>query len=64
MPAWNLSLIRIRSSVTKVAFTLRVALRRQITDPDRAGLRKDLIHAPAWIVDLLRPLLDDASLKS
>jgi tRNA A-37 threonylcarbamoyl transferase component Bud32 len=38
-------------------------LRRQITDADRASLRKDLIHAPAWIVDLLRPLLDGASLK-
>lgn len=33
-------------------------LRRQIADADRAGLRKDLIYAPAWIADLLRPLLD------
>jgi hypothetical protein len=39
-------------------------LRRQITDADRAALRKDLIHAPAWVVDLLRPLLGDTSLKS
>lgn len=31
-------------------------LRRHITDKDRASLRKDLIHAPAWIADLLRPL--------
>jgi len=28
-------------------------LRRQIEDKDRAGIRKDLIHAPAWIADLL-----------
>lgn len=32
------------------------ALSRQINDNDRAGLRKDLVHAPAWIADLLRRL--------
>lgn len=36
---------------------VRAALRRQIvTDQDRATLRQDLRHAPAWIADLLRPL--------
>jgi len=33
-------------------------LRRRIDDKDRASLRKDLIHAPAWIADLLRPLTE------
>lgn len=33
-------------------------LRRHIDDQDRAALRKDLVHAPAWIADLLRPLTD------
>jgi len=31
-------------------------LRRHIADADRADIRKDLRHAPAWIADLLRPL--------
>ncbi|MFH1499876.1 MAG: DUF6088 family protein [Verrucomicrobiota bacterium] len=31
-------------------------LRRSITDADRAALHKDLVHAPAWIADLLRPI--------
>ena len=30
---------------------------RQLTDTERAALRDDLRHAPAWIADLLRPLL-------
>lgn len=33
-------------------------LRRRIDDKDRASLRKDLVHAPAWIADLLRPLTE------
>jgi hypothetical protein len=33
-------------------------LRRQIADDDRAAIRKDLRHAPAWIADLLRPLTE------
>ena len=33
-------------------------LRRQIDEQDRAGIRKDLINAPAWIADLLRPLIE------
>jgi len=33
-------------------------LRRQIADQDRAAIRKDLRHAPAWIADLLRPLTE------
>jgi len=37
------------------------ALRRHIDDKDRASLRKDLIHAPAWIADLLRPLTEPSS---
>jgi hypothetical protein len=36
-------------------------LGRQIDDKDRAGIRKDLIHAPAWIADLLRPLIEPNS---
>jgi len=32
-------------------------LRRQITDGDRSLILKDLHHAPAWIADLLRPLI-------
>lgn len=32
-------------------------LRRQITDGDRPLIQKDLHHAPAWIADLLRPLI-------
>lgn len=31
-------------------------IRRKIADEDRAGLQKDLVHAPVWIADLLRPL--------
>lgn len=37
------------------------ALRRHITDSDRAAIRKDLRHAPAWIADLLRPLSEPAA---
>lgn len=33
-------------------------LRRKIADEDRAEIRKDLIHAPGWIADLLRPLTE------
>ena len=33
------------------------ALRRRITAADRPGILKDLRHAPAWIADLLRPLV-------
>lgn len=32
-------------------------LRRQITNPDRPSILNDLRHAPAWIADLLRPLV-------
>ena len=33
-------------------------LRRHITAADHAALRKDLVHAPAWIADLLRRLIE------
>ena len=33
-------------------------LRRHIADADRADIRKDLRHAPAWIADLLRPFTE------
>ncbi len=36
-------------------------LRRHITDEDRALLRTDLVHAPVWIADLLRPMVADTS---
>jgi hypothetical protein len=32
-------------------------VRRHITAPDRPAILKDLRHAPAWIADLLRPLV-------
>jgi hypothetical protein len=34
------------------------AIKRQIDDKDRASIRKDLIHAPAWIADILRPMTE------
>lgn len=33
-------------------------LRRRIDDKDHAGIRRDLIHAPASIADILRPLTE------
>lgn len=33
-------------------------LRRRITDADRAAIRKDLVHAPAWVADILRRLTE------
>lgn len=36
-------------------------LRRHVTEGDRATLRKDLLHAPAWIADLLLPLTETSS---
>ena len=33
-------------------------LRRRIDDKDLVSLRRDLVHAPAWIADLLRPLAE------
>jgi len=36
-------------------------LRRQIADEDRAAIRQDLVHAPAWIADLLRPLAGETT---
>jgi hypothetical protein len=37
---------------------VRAILRRHIAEGDRPGLRKDLVYAPAWIADLLRPLIE------
>ena len=36
---------------------VRAALRRHLGKIDRAALKKDLGYAPAWIADLLQPLL-------
>ena len=36
-------------------------LRRHVTEGDRAALRKDLLHAPAWIADLLLPLTETSA---
>ncbi len=36
-------------------------LRRKINDQDRDLLRKDLIQAPAWIADVLRPLTESTN---
>lgn len=36
-------------------------VRRQLSQADQARLRQDLRYAPAWIADLLRPLLTDAN---
>jgi hypothetical protein len=33
-------------------------LKRQIADEDRAGMRRDLRYAPAWIADVLLPLTE------
>lgn len=38
------------------------AIQRQIEDKDRASIRKDLIHAPAWIADILRPMTESKPL--
>lgn len=35
-------------------------LRRRITAADHASIRKDLVHAPAWIAELLRRLIESA----
>jgi hypothetical protein len=35
-------------------------LRRHVTDSDLPALHKDLVHAPAWIADLLRPITANA----
>ncbi len=35
-------------------------LMRQLTDTEKPALRDDLRHAPAWIADVLRPLLAEA----
>ena len=41
--------------------TVRTILRRQISDEERPAIRKDLVHAPAWIADFLRPLTEPVS---
>ena len=33
----------------------------QVAEGDRSALRKDLLHAPAWIADLLLPLTETPS---
>lgn len=38
--------------------TVIAILRRHITDANHTVLRKDLVHAPAWIADLLLPLME------
>ena len=38
-------------------------VRRQIADEDRPTLRKDILHAPAWIADLLRPMTEPDSVS-
>ena len=37
--------------------TVLAAIRRHISDADRPAILKDLRHAPAWVADLLRPLV-------
>ena len=41
--------------------TVRTILRRQISDEEQPAIRKDLVHAPAWIADFLRPLTEPGS---
>jgi hypothetical protein len=41
--------------------TVRTILRRQIADEKQPAIRKDLVHAPAWIADFLRPLTEPVS---
>jgi bacterioferritin (cytochrome b1) len=41
--------------------TVRTILRRQIADEEQPAIRKDLVHAPAWIADFLRPLTEPVS---
>jgi hypothetical protein len=41
--------------------TVRTILRRQIADEEQPAIRKDLVHAPAWIADFLRPLTEPGS---
>lgn len=43
---------------TQINDGVLAAVRRFITNSDRAAIRKDLRHAPAWIADLLRPLTE------
>ena len=38
--------------------TVIAILRRHVADADHSVLRKDLVHAPAWIAELLLPLLE------
>jgi hypothetical protein len=38
-------------------------VRRQIADEDRPILRKDILHAPAWIADMLRPMTGPVSVS-
>jgi hypothetical protein len=38
-------------------------VRRQIADEDRSILRKDILHAPAWIADVLRPMTGPESVS-
>ena len=38
-------------------------VRRQIADEDRPILRKDILHAPAWIADVLRPMTGPESVS-
>ena len=45
----------------QVTDEVRAILRRQITDEDRPALLRDLVHAPAWIADLLRPFTEPVS---
>lgn len=40
---------------------VRTLLRRHVAETDPKALRKDLIHAPAWIADLLRPLIESTA---
>ncbi len=38
--------------------TVLAILRRHVADADHTVLRKDLVHAPVWIADLLLPLIE------
>lgn len=46
----------------RVDDTVLAALKRQIAEADKVEIRQDLRHAPVWIADLLRPMLDPAPL--
>jgi len=51
------------SGQERVGEDVLAVLRRRLSADDQQVIRKDLIHAPGWIANVLRPLVESPSAR-